>query len=285
MCCSSQSYPGLNLGKLLVKSGVLLAGLFLTQVSLAASSPTPGWPNGPETLTSVRTFWIIAGVLGCVGIAGGGFLARKLRQNRLVSVEPTPGALKTAAVPAGTAGLKLNGSRQFKFQARPKTNKNGSNGKTAIHNNAVKGRGRRTFNYHKFYTEMVLQGPAPVIGDSYNGYEQDSLRFGNNGHNGNGNGHANGNGHTNGHQNGNSGNGHSNNGDSSAVLNAHSELIATQRGLIEEQKRLIQEQARLIEEKEQIDCGKEPSAGETIADAGWKSGLGKKKSGFGGKTT
>jgi uncharacterized membrane-anchored protein len=36
------------------------------------------------------------------------------------------------------------------------------------------------------------------------------------------------------------------------VLNAHSELIATQKTLIEEQKKLIQEQARLIEEKSRL---------------------------------
>jgi hypothetical protein len=84
------------------------------------------------------------------------------------------------------------------------------------------------FNYHKFYTEMVLQGPAPVIEptNGNNGYDIDGAHDGMN---------------------------RSGNGDSSkVVLSAHSEIIASQKSLIEEQKRLIVEQARLIEEKSKL---------------------------------
>src|SRR5256885_168982 len=50
MCCSSQSYPVLNLGKLLAKS-LLCASLFLTQFCLADSSSSNPWIKGPTRVS------------------------------------------------------------------------------------------------------------------------------------------------------------------------------------------------------------------------------------------
>src|SRR5205823_862255 len=79
---------------------------------------------------------------------------------------------------------------------------------------------RKVFNYEKFYTEMVLQGPAPVIGVEMNGYEMEMNRL------------ANSNGYSNGHQ------VEPQKADTATALSANSELIANQRTIIEEQKRL-----------------------------------------------
>ena len=115
--------------------------------------------------------------------------------------------------PAAPAGL------------RPKA---GPVAKTANHHPPP--RRKKVFNYAKFYTEMVLQGPSPTVGgDSFNGYELDLNRLliaappaepakp-----------------------------------EPASVVHANSELIANQKALIEEQKRLIVEQAKLIEEKTRL---------------------------------
>jgi len=102
--------------------------------------------------------------------------------------------------------------------------------KNSNHNNHH-GRGRRkVFNYQKFYTEMVLQGPAPVIGAEANGYEIDLSRLASQAFQVEAPKGA----------------------DPTAVLNVNSECIANQKSIIEEQKRLIHEQARLIEEKSRL---------------------------------
>jgi hypothetical protein len=191
----------------------------------------------------------VLGAIGCIGIVGGGFLASRLRRQRVEApVRNAPGAAKTNAVAAAkNGGLKLNGVKPFRFDARPKSSRNGLNG----NGSAQHGKRRRTFNYHKFYTEMVLQGPTPVVGESYYGYngsESEPMHHGN-GHPANGHGHTNGNGNGN---NAEQAAGESIPPSAAAMLSAHSELLATQRGLIEEQKRLIHEQARLIEEKSRL---------------------------------
>jgi len=201
----------------------------------------------PESAGGLSVFWISLAVLGCAGIVGGGVFAKKLRGKRAFTHHSHPDA---GAASIKNGGLKLNGIKQFKLPGREKASRNGVNGNGRSQNG--QGKRKRMFNYHKFYTEMVLQGPAPVIADSYNGYELEQ-RYGN--QHGNGNGHTHGNGHSNGNGQSN-GNGH--NGmtegqpSAGAVLQAHSELIAIQKSLIEEQKRLIQEQARLIEEKSRL---------------------------------
>ena len=84
-------------------------------------------------------------------------------------------------------------------------------------------RRRKVFNYHKFYTDMVLQGPAPAMGvESYSGHAFDQNRP------------------------------EPMMPDQGLVLNANSELISNQKNLIEEQKRLIEEQGRFIQEKSKL---------------------------------
>jgi uncharacterized membrane-anchored protein len=244
-------------------------------LNVASLATTPfAVPRAAETSSSAETFgganafWIGLGVLGCVGVAGGGFLAKKLRQQRASSSQeldqeeelPAP-----APVPASNGGLKLHGMKSLKANGREKPARNGNalsglNGQGGANKANGNGKRKRMFNYHKFYTEMVLQGPAPVIMDSYNGYDNEPLRYNNN-HQGNGNGRHNGNGNGNGsHQKTNShtnGNGHNGGSDSQqpsvgSVITAHSDLIASQKSFIEDQKRLIHEQARLIEEKSRL---------------------------------
>lgn len=257
-------------------------------------------PKGPASVPDravvnnvggMKAFWIIVAVLGCVGIVGGGLLARRFRQYR--GSKPTEPIEAEAPAPAEEAvaahngngngnghsnGLKLNG-HGLKFARSPKPARARSNGSGALAKNGNNGNGngkdmkrKRMFNYHKFYTEMVLQGPSPVVADNYSAYELDPYTAAYLNGYGASNGNGNGNGHRNNNGNGNNGNGHHGNGNghaangngtsgaeaangssSNAILSAaHNDLIATQRGLIEEQKRLIQEQSRLIEEKTKL---------------------------------
>lgn len=240
----------------------------------AKAAPAPS-TAAVDNVGGMKIFWIVVGVLGCVGIVGGGLLARRFRQYRVSHetqpAEALPGEEAVVAVSGNgnghghKNGLKLNGhgfksARPQKSARARSSNGNGANG----NGNGKDVKRKRMFNYHKFYTEMVLQGPSPVVADNYSAYELDpytaaymngyAVSNGNGRPHGNGNGHSNGNGngHTNGNGNG-SGNGAESNGAASAMLTAaHNDLIATQRGLIEEQKRLIQEQARLIEEKTKL---------------------------------
>lgn len=259
MCCSSQSFPRVKVAKIFLSIGLVFTNSALF-AQRAASDSASAVPAGGESLGS-SIFWVGAALFACLAAAGGIILARKLHQQKtLVAVgavsAPEPG--KAFSLPNG------NGSRALKLNGRPTKSK-------AQNNNHANGNSkrRRMFNYHKFYTEMVLQGPSPTSAAEnnynpynaygYNGYyvEYETPRINNNG-NGhvNGNGNGNGNGYANGNGNGSS-NGHENHssehsGESNGSLEARSSLIATQKSLIEEQARLIQEQARLIEEKSRL---------------------------------
>jgi len=211
-----------------------LAGL-LTSDRFAPAKPMAV----ADTSGGMKTFWVVVLVLCCIAISGIVVLARKLHQHRALHAPAAPPAPKAAVT--RTNGFKLEHKLAPALKALNEHN----------HNHNGQGKRKRMFNYHKFYTEMVLQGPAPVITDGYtgfNGHELDSSYRNNQ----NGNGHGNHNGNcSNANGNGN-GNGHVGSEPSGAVLNAHSELIASQKSLIEEQKRLIHEQARLIEEKSKL---------------------------------
>jgi uncharacterized membrane-anchored protein len=189
-----------------------------------------------ETGGGIKAFWIGFGAIGFVGIAGIALMARKLKGKK-AQPAPIPAVSEPQQADIQPAARPAIAPKPFKLNIKPKPTAKPVNGNGNGHvdrNGHNSKRGRRMFNYHKFYTEMVLQGPAPVIAEPVNGF------------NGYPNGHENGNG--NGHSNGNGANGH----DNGTVLHAHSELIANQKALIEEQKRLIHEQARLIEEKSKL---------------------------------
>jgi hypothetical protein len=201
-----------------------------TETATAATAGTA--PGGFKVL------WIAVGVIGFVGITGGVMLARKLRRNKpstpvaTIAHDEEPTSLPQPAVHANGNGS--NGSKSFRLDLKPTaafkgakqnhTNGNGNgHGNGNGNGNGMNGKRRRMFNYHKFYTEMVLQGPAPVIGEPVNGYYgQDDSRL------------------------------TPASASQPGGLQAHSELIGHQKSLIEEQNRLIQEQARLIEEKSKL---------------------------------
>ena len=198
-----------------------------SQAAEIATSPPPAAPR-----RGFKAFWIGLGVIGCVGITGGLMLARKLRRNKSVEIAASEELAQEAQ--AETVAPKphangTNGSKSFRLNIKPtpafKGHANGNgNGNGNGHSNGngngngQNGKRRRMFNYHKFYTEMVLQGPAPVI-EPITVYETDSRVAG---------------------------------GGNTGGVEAHSELITHQKALIEEQKRLIHEQAKLIEEKSKL---------------------------------
>lgn len=244
MCRSSQSFPAVKLTK------ALTLGLVLTNLNLFAqlahhSEPSATVPAGSEGVGAI-IFWAGIGVLACVAIVGGIIIARKLRRQKALvaaGVASAPEPQKHFSLPSNG-----NGSRSLKLNHRPAKAKVLNNN----HANGNNSKRRRMFNYHKFYTEMVLQGPSPssVAENAYNPY----YGYGFNGYyaeyegprNNNGNGHVNGNGHNN-------GNGHDTHpAHSNGAAETHASLIANQKSLIEEQHRLIQEQARLIEEKSRL---------------------------------
>jgi uncharacterized membrane-anchored protein len=198
-----------------------------------------GSRSAPETAGGVNAFWIALAVIGCVGITGGFMIAKKLRRHKTAAAPAQPPQhAQSVSAPIARAA-NGNGSKAFKFTAKPKplvakpiTNGNGHSAR-----NGQTPKRKRIFNYHKFYTEMVLQGPAPSFAENtngsngYNGHDGDQSRY---------------------QSASASPTPESMAPQPSAVLSAHSELIASQKALIEEQKRLIHEQARFIEEKSKL---------------------------------
>jgi hypothetical protein len=250
MCCSSQSFPDVKLAKTWLTIGLYTSLMTLGQVALAdpagpASSATV--PANPESL-GITIFWAGAAIFACVAAAGGIILARKLHQQKALvaaGAAPAPAPQKLFSLPSNGNGSKSNGSKPFRFNNRPakapKLLNNNANGKDA--------KRRRMFNYHKFYTEMVLQGPSPstVADNSYNPYAGYYVEYEPPRINNNSNGHNNGNGHNSSHNGNGNGNGHHDSNGAHAA-----DLLATQKSLIQNQQRLIDEQARLIEEKSRL---------------------------------
>jgi uncharacterized membrane-anchored protein len=194
--------------------------------------------SAAQASSRITVLWIALAVISCLGITGIVMIAKKIRGQR-ASTPASPANSDASPAPVTSPSAQRapapNGSRPFKLNVKPKpvvrpVNGNGNgNGNGHSDRNGNNGKRRRMFNYHKFYTEMVLQGPAPVIGEptingynSHNGHEAEPTRNGTSSESG------------------------------PAVVHAHSELIASQKSLIEEQKRLIHEQARLIEEKSKL---------------------------------
>jgi len=162
MCCSSQSSPSVKLAKKIsLALGLVTSLISFAQVAMAdpagpASSATV--PANPEGL-GITIFWAGAALFACVAAVGGIILARKLHQQKALVAAgavaaPAP-QKRLFSVPTNGNG-KGNGSKVFRFNNRP-----AKSGKLNNHANGDNGKRRRMFNYHKFYTEMVLQGPSP----------------------------------------------------------------------------------------------------------------------------
>lgn len=251
MCCSSQSFPGVKLAKTSVSVALLANLILISQSAFAEPASSATVPATPESL-GITIFWIGAAIFACVAAAGGVVLARKLHQQKALvaaGAVPAPETQKLFSLAGNGNGHR---AKSLKLNNRPAKSAKSANHKHANGDNSKR---RRMFNYHKFYTEMVLQGPSPSsVADSnynvynpYGGYyvEYEPPRVNNNG-----NGHSNGNGNG-------AANGHDNHlpesaAESNGVRTANAELLATQKSLIEEQLRLIHEQARLIEEKSRL---------------------------------
>jgi uncharacterized membrane-anchored protein len=194
------------------------------------------------------TFWIALVLLaGAVGV-GGVLMARKLKRFQASSrkpqffhehdkfIEDDPnaaplGVAKSAQAigsrsPRNPSPRPVNGfkpSTASKSRLAPPGLSNKKSPSKKPLNNRNGDRRRKVFNYHKFYTDMVLQGPAPAMGvENYSGHAFDQNRP------------------------------EPMIPDQGIALNANSELISNQKNLIEEQKRLIEEQGRFIQEKSKL---------------------------------
>jgi uncharacterized membrane-anchored protein len=221
---------------------------------LVAKDPTASTVN--DSAWASAWLWVGAGtgVLTALVLAIVVVRGRKT-QKRAFDPEKAPQP-KVAHAPAhrnGAKAAKMNIATAISTNGHSHLNGNGhSNGHVKINGNGD-GKKRRMFNYQKFYTEMMLQGPSPVSSDSYVRLAGQNGANGDNGQHSNGestsaphtNGNGNGNGH--GHLNGKS----ESNG-SNVMVHAQAEIIAGQKSLIEDQKRFIQEQTRLIEEKTRL---------------------------------
>ena len=214
-------------------------------------------PTENAAIAKVQTggmnmFWIgLASVL-CVGLVGTVVLVKKI--NKLRGVKPMIEAAKAVAEPMQTPAAAAQAQVAAPIPspaARPIAARpvNGNGHKKHHHEEKLKpgvakanGHGvrskRKVFNYQKFYTEMMLSGPTPSLTAEVNGYELEMNRL-----MGHGPAHS----HSHAHA-----APEPPKDDSSALVSAHSELIANQKTIIEEQKRLIHEQAKLIEEKTRL---------------------------------
>jgi hypothetical protein len=192
----------------------------LTELITADKGVVQATASRSPMTAGMTIFWIALVAIGGGGIMGIVIIAKKIRQQRPAVPAHTPPLLQASAPKPSSVP---NGYNTFKFnmKLRPATTKP-VNGNGHVNGNGNSPKRKRMFNYEKFYTEMVLQGPTPVVGEAngFNGYnETENPQVA---------------------------------GSANGAVEAHSELIAHQKALIEEQKRLIHEQARLIEEKSKL---------------------------------
>jgi hypothetical protein len=171
--------------------------------------------ESPAGLNAGRGTTVLAGsfIAGAALMISGLFLSRKRWMPKRNIKESTAPTSTFSPVKNGNG----SGSRDFE-----KALTNGHNGS----------RRKRVYDYHKFYTSMILELSSP----SYIGGGT-MLRNGkNNGKSLNGNGHQ----------------PSQATGADQTIISANLELIASQKNLIEEQKRLMQQQSKLIDEKNQL---------------------------------
>jgi hypothetical protein len=252
MSCASQSCAGVRLAKLLLVSWIVSGPAFLPQVCVAADSPVM-LPLPPQATNSAfkegelssgaagKSFWLGFAVFGTLGVAAVAFLGLRVR-SKMRGLRAAQTGEATAESKAVVSG---NGSKSYapagKAQVAPATeasslrgrlrSKSKPAGKLLNHQNGSKR--RKVFNYHKFYTEMVLQVSPATRAESFEGYPAEVNGYGV----------------------------YSPPPErltpeqrpvEGAATEANSEIIANQRVFIEEQKRLIEEQGRLIEEKSKL---------------------------------
>jgi uncharacterized membrane-anchored protein len=174
--------------------------------------------------------WI---VLSAVGLSGIVMLRRRGKHKlRAQPTHASPPAHRREPVKAPIVGSKNGDASQHSNGTAHQS----SDSQKVTAGHRLSRRKKRMFNYQKFYTDMMMQSAAVTYSSGL------SLKNGNrlqvNGNGSNSHEHTNGNG--------------KHDGDSlneTLVLQATSDLIASQKTLIHEQARLIEDQSRLIEEK------------------------------------
>jgi uncharacterized membrane-anchored protein len=246
----------------------------VTETSLAQSiidsSTAEAQIETPELASRYGT-WVGFGAVMVAAAVVGILMARRSRRIHAAApaapksapaAQPIPA--KTVAKPApplpplvavanghtAHANGRSNG-QHYQSQPRPSSIKIQPNG---FHRNGVsakspEGRKKRMFNYHKFYTDMVMQGSGTSGGDNF-ANEFEVSRYVHTLLGGNAAylpqpGQATQPQPVNAQQ-------EANNKEAARLVNSHSELLATQKALIGEQTRLIEAQARLIGEKSQM---------------------------------
>jgi len=197
----------------------------LAAFTLAGSMAADVGSNNPDGLASaegdsgIGWFWIGLVVVVVVGASGALLLVKKVKANK--SQHPMSTHVAQPIVPHKNGAAKVNGVHA-RNGSGPKVGAITTNGH---HNNSKR---RRMFNYHKFYTEMVLQGPGPSVGiEPYNGYELEAYRYAAQAS-------------------------AAAASEPTAAVHNNSEMIANQKTIIEVQTKLIAEQAKLIEEKSRL---------------------------------
>ena len=256
MRCSSQSYTSPRLAKLLLTCWLLSIGALF--FCAPCRGDTPALPIVPKPAESDegggKMFWVMLVAIGCGAAVGSVLLIKKIRRSKPASgtqffrkhdkfieegSDATANPSKAnpqqviSAHGARSRGARpvVNGFKPIGLAAKTGASSNGLAKKKAPLPKHLSGRNgnrkRRIFDYSKFYTDMVLQGPAPSIGvESYNGQAFDQQRPPTPAE--------------------------TMMPDHAVVLHANSELISNQKNLIEEQKRLMEEQARFIQEKSKL---------------------------------
>jgi len=198
--------------------------------------------DASATNSSAATLlWIGLALLVCGGVASLGFISKRHRKaKRVIANEVSDGEAPAASGNGSkphavqreaelallSPKLKVGAPVSARGVAKPRVSGSGLKGQND-------GRRRRVFNYHKFYTEMVMQVSPATRAESYDGHPDE---VNGNGYNGSRRERVAPEPHL----------------DQGAVVNGNSEMIANQKSLIEDQKRIIEEQTKLIEEKNRL---------------------------------
>ncbi|HVV00668.1 MAG TPA: hypothetical protein VHH88_04855, partial [Verrucomicrobiae bacterium] len=169
---------------------VVVSGFFLAANSNASEPVLRGLSQIPTAAVDVVGFkplWMGFAMAGVALVAGSSLLARKMRLQKAADsvADATPAVAPT---PAPKVHVKANGAKTVRFNLNPGGARNGTNGNGHANGhaklNGANGKKRRIFNYEKFYTEMMLQGPAPAMAEPLARFRSRESVNGHNGHNG-----------------------------------------------------------------------------------------------------
>src|SRR5438552_7504774 len=123
----------------------------------------------------MQAIWIVVAVMVCICAWAGILMVKKMAKKLAHYRAQHPAVQPVKSIVAQTPVLAarqpaVNGKKPVRYEPREKPALKTTNGHHARSR-------RKVFNYAKFYTEMVLQGPAPVIGAETNGYDYEQSRM------------------------------------------------------------------------------------------------------------